>query len=256
VPGDIDFVLHFASPASPNPASPLGYPNLPIQTLKAGALGTHNSLGVARAYHAKFLLASTSEIYGDPQEHPQKETYRGNVDPIGARSVFDEAKRFAEALTMAYHRFHNIDTRIVRIFNTYGPRMRLDDGRVVPNFIQQALLGDPLTIYGDGSQTRSFCFVEDLIEGIYRLMLSDFHEPINLGNPNEISILELAELIDDLIGNQSGTVIKIAERLGNDPQRRKPDITRAKTILGWEPKVNFSDGLKQTIPYFRTKMGL
>ena len=256
VPGDIDFVLHFASPASPNPASPLGYPNLPIQTLKAGALGTHNSLGVARAYHAKFLLASTSEIYGDPQEHPQKETYRGNVDPIGARSVYDEAKRFAEALTMAYHRFHNIDTRIVRIFNTYGPRMRLDDGRVVPNFIQQALLGDPLTIYGDGSQTRSFCFVEDLIEGIYRLMLSDFHEPVNLGNPNEISILELAELIDNLIGNQSGTVIKIAERLGNDPQRRKPDITRAKTILGWEPKVNFRDGLKQTIPYFKTKMGL
>jgi dTDP-glucose 4,6-dehydratase len=256
VPGDIDFVLHFASPASPNPASPLGYPNLPIQTLKAGALGTHNSLGVARAYHAKFLLASTSEIYGDPQEHPQKETYRGNVDPIGARSVYDEAKRFAEALTMAYHRFHSIDTRIVRIFNTYGPRMRLDDGRVVPNFIQQALLGDPLTIYGDGSQTRSFCFVEDLIEGIYRLMLSDFHEPVNLGNPNEISILELAELIDDLIGNQSGTVIKIAERLGNDPQRRKPDITRAKTILGWEPKVNFKDGLKQTIPYFKTKMGL
>lgn len=256
VPGDIDFVLHFASPASPNPASPLGYPNLPIQTLKAGALGTHNSLGVARAYHAKFLLASTSEIYGDPQEHPQKETYRGNVDPIGARSVYDEAKRFAEALTMAYHRFHNIDTRIVRIFNTYGPRMRLDDGRVVPNFIQQALLGDPLTIYGDGSQTRSFCFVEDLIEGIYRLMLSDFHDPVNLGNPNEISILELAELIDDLIGNQSGTVIKIAERLGNDPQRRKPDITRAKTILGWEPKVNFRDGLQKTIPYFRTKMGL
>ena len=256
VPGDIDFVLHFASPASPNPASPLGYPNLPIQTLKAGALGTHNSLGVARAYHAKFLLASTSEIYGDPQEHPQKETYRGNVDPIGARSVYDEAKRFAEALTMAYHRFHSIDTRIVRIFNTYGPRMRLDDGRVVPNFIQQALLGDPLTIYGDGSQTRSFCFVEDLIEGIYRLMLSDFHEPVNLGNPNEISILELAELINDLIGNQSGTVIKIAERLGNDPQRRKPDITRAKTILGWEPKVNFKDGLKQTIPYFKTKMGL
>jgi len=214
VPGDIDFVLHFASPASPNPASPLGYPNLPIQTLKAGALGTHNSLGVARAYHAKFLLASTSEIYGDPQEHPQKETYRGNVDPIGARSVYDEAKRFAEALTMAYHRFHNIDTRIVRIFNTYGPRMRLDDGRVVPNFIQQALLGDPLTIYGDGSQTRSFCFVEDLIEGIYRLMLSDFHEPVNLGNPNEISILELAELIDNLIGNQSGTVIKIAVAVG------------------------------------------
>ena len=256
VPGEIDYVLHFASPASPNPASPLGYPNLPIQTLKAGALGTHNSLGVARAYNAKFLLASTSEIYGDPLEHPQKETYRGNVDPTGARSVYDEAKRFAEALTMAYHRFHHIDTRIVRIFNTYGPRMRLDDGRVVPNFIQQALQGEPLTIYGDGSQTRSFCFVDDLIEGIYRLMMSDFHEPVNLGNPNEISILALAQLIDELIGNQSGTVVKIAERLGNDPQRRKPDITRAKTILGWEPKIDFQDGLNKTIPYFNKKMGL
>ena len=256
VPGDIDYVLHFASPASPNPASPLGYPNLPIQTLKAGALGTHNSLGVARAYRAKFLLASTSEIYGDPLEHPQKETYRGNVDPTGTRSVYDEAKRFAEALTMAYHRFHQIDTHIVRIFNTYGPRMRLDDGRVVPNFLQQALRGEPLTIYGDGMQTRSFCYVDDLIEGIYRLMMSDYHEPVNLGNPNEISICEFADLVNELTGNQAGTIVKMAKRLGNDPQRRQPDITRAKTILGWEPKVNFREGLLATLPYFKQKMAL
>jgi dTDP-glucose 4,6-dehydratase len=256
VPGDIDYVLHFASPASPNPASPLGYPNLPIQTLKAGALGTHNSLGVARAYRAKFLLASTSEIYGDPLEHPQKETYRGNVDPTGTRSVYDEAKRFAEALTMAYHRFHQIDTHIVRIFNTYGPRMRLDDGRVVPNFLQQALRGEPLTIYGDGMQTRSFCYVDDLIEGIYRLMMSDYHEPVNLGNPNEISICEFADLVNELTGNQAGTVVKMAKRLGNDPQRRQPDITRAKTILDWEPKINFREGLLATLPYFQQKMAL
>ncbi|MBW6464933.1 MAG: SDR family oxidoreductase [Brevefilum sp.] len=256
VPGEIDYVLHFASPASPNPASPLGYPNLPIQTLKAGALGTHNSLGVARAYGAKFLLASTSEIYGDPLEHPQKETYRGNVDPTGTRSVYDEAKRFAEALTMAYHRFHHIDTHIVRIFNTYGPRMRLDDGRVVPNFLQQALRGEPLTIYGDGMQTRSFCYVDDLIEGIYRLMLSDYHEPVNIGNPNEISICEFADLVNELTGNQAGTIIKMAKRLGNDPQRRQPDITRAKTILNWEPKVNFREGLLATLPYFKQKMAL
>lgn len=256
VPGKIDYVLHFASPASPNPASPLGYPNLPIQTLKAGALGTHNTLGVARAYDAKFLLASTSEIYGDPKEHPQKETYRGYVDPIGARSVYDEAKRFAEALTMAYHRFHNIDTRIVRIFNTYGPRMRLDDGRVVPNFIQQALRGEPLTIYGDGQQTRSFCYVDDLIEGIYRLMMSDFHEPVNIGNPTETSILEFAELVNDLIDNEAGTVIKIENRLGNDPQRRQPDITRAREIINWQPKISLKEGLSKTIPYFRNKLGL
>jgi dTDP-glucose 4,6-dehydratase len=256
VPGDIDYVLHFASPASPNPTSPLGYPNLPIQTLKAGALGTHNTLGVARAYQAKFLLASTSEIYGDPLEHPQKETYRGNVDPIGARSVYDEAKRFAEALTMAYHRFHNIDTRIVRIFNTYGPRMRLDDGRVVPNFIQQALQDKPLSVYGDGSQTRSFCYVDDLIEGIYRLMLSDYHEPVNLGNPNEISINELAEQINNLLEASGGTVTKMTKRLGNDPQRRKPDISRAKKILNWEPQVDFQDGLRKTIPFFKKMMQL
>ncbi len=256
VPGDIDYVLHFASPASPNPASPLGYPNLPIQTMKAGALGTHNSLGVARAFDAKFLLASTSEIYGDPLEHPQKETYRGNVDPTGSRSVYDEAKRFAEALTMAYHRFHNIDTHIVRIFNTYGPRMRLDDGRVVPNFLQQAIRGEPLTIYGDGEQTRSFCFVDDLIEGIYRLMLSNFHEPVNVGNPQETSIKKFADLVNELLDNKAGTVIKMAKRLGNDPQRRQPDISRAKSILGWEPKVSFREGLLKTIPYFKRKMGL
>jgi len=254
VPGDIDYVLHFASPASPNPASPLGYPNLPIQTLKAGALGTHNSLGVARAYKAKFLLASTSEIYGDPLEHPQKETYRGNVDPTGTRSVYDEAKRFAEALTMAYQRFHGIDTHIARIFNTYGPRMRLDDGRVVPNFLQQALRGEALTIYGDGSQTRSFCFVEDLIEGIYRLMFSNYHEPVNIGNPSEISILDLAKFVNDLTGNTAGTTVKMTKRLGNDPQRRQPDVSRAKNILGWEPITNFKDGLKATIPYFNEKM--
>lgn len=256
VPGKIDYVLHFASPASPNPASPLGYPNLPIQTMKAGALGTHNTLGVARAHNAKFLLASTSEIYGDPKEHPQKETYRGHVDPIGARSVYDEAKRFAEALTMAYHRFHNIDTRIVRIFNTYGPRMRLDDGRVVPNFIQQALRGEPLTIYGDGEQTRSFCYVDDLIEGIYRLMMSEFHEPVNIGNPSETSIKEFAELVNSLINNKAGTVTKIAKRLGNDPQRRQPDITRAREILGWEPRIRLQDGLSKTIPYFRDKLDI
>lgn len=256
VPGDIDYVLHFASPASPNPSSPLGYPNLPIQTLKAGALGTHNSLGVARAYNAKFMLASTSEIYGDPLEHPQKETYRGNVDPTGTRSVYDEAKRFAEALTMAYHRFHDIDTHIVRIFNTYGPRMRLDDGRVVPNFLQQALRGEPLTIYGDGYQTRSFCFVEDLIEGIYQLMFSNYHEPVNIGNPNEISIKDFASLVNDLTGNKAGVVVKMTKRLGNDPQRRQPDISRAKNILGWEPKTSFREGLIATIPYFQEKMAL
>lgn len=256
VPGEIDYVVHFASPASPNPASPLGYPNLPIQTLKAGALGTHNSLGVARKYNAKFLLASTSEIYGDPLEHPQKETYRGNVDPVGIRSVYDEAKRFAEALTMAYHRFHDIDTRIVRIFNTYGPRMRLDDGRVVPNFIQQALRSEPLTIYGDGKQSRSFCYVDDLIEGIYQLMMSDYHEPVNIGNPDEFSILEFAYLVNALVENTAGTVMKPDKRVGNDPQRRQPDISRAKALLNWEPKVALRDGLIKTIPYSKEKMGL
>lgn len=256
VPGDLDYVVHFASPASPNPSSPLGYPNLPIQTLKAGALGTHNTLGIARKYETKFLLASTSEIYGDPLEQPQKETYRGNVDPVGKRSVYDEAKRFAEALTMAYHRFHGIDTRIARIFNTYGPRMRLDDGRVVPNFLQQALRGEPLTIYGDGSQTRSFCYVDDLIEGIYRLMMSDYHQPVNIGNPDEISILEFADLVNNMVGNQAGMIEKTFKRFDDDPQRRKPDITLAKTILDWEPKFNLREGLTKTIPYFKKKLGL
>lgn len=255
-PDKIDYVLHFASPASPSSTSPLGYPNLPIQTMKAGALGTHNSLGVARKHNAKFLLASTSEIYGDPLVHPQKETYWGNVDSTGIRSVYDEAKRFAEALTMAYHRFHHIDTHIVRIFNTYGPRMRLDDGRAIPNFIQQALRGEPLTIYGDGMQTRSFCFVEDLVEGIYRLMQSDFHDPVNIGNPVENSILESAKLVNEIIDNPAGTLIKTEKRTGNDPQRRQPDISRAKELLGWEPKVQFREGLTRTIPYFKQKLGL
>lgn len=254
IPEDLDYVLHFASPASPNPASPFGYPNLPIQTLKAGALGTLNTLGLAKAHKARYLLASTSEVYGDPQIHPQAESYWGNCDPIGPRSVYDEAKRFAEALTMAYQRFHNLNTRIVRIFNTFGPRMRLDDGRVVPNFIQQALLGEPLTIYGSGQQTRSFCYVSDLVEGIYRLMLSDEHEPVNLGNPNEISIREFALLINELTGNNAGLITRFAEGLGDDPQRRRPDITRARTLLDWEPLVDLKTGLKETIDFFRGKV--
>ncbi|MEN6556270.1 MAG: UDP-glucuronic acid decarboxylase family protein [Anaerolineaceae bacterium] len=253
IPESLDFVLHFASPASPNPASPFGYPNLPIQTLKAGALGTLNTLGLAKAHKARYLLASTSEVYGNPQVHPQTESYWGNCDPIGPRSVYDEAKRFAEALTMAYMRFHNLNTRIVRIFNTFGPRMRLDDGRVVPNFIQQALRGEPLTIYGSGSQTRSFCYVSDLVEGIYRLMLTEEHEPVNLGNPNEISIREFALLINELTGNPAGLITRFAEGLGDDPQRRRPDITRAKTLLGWEPQVDLKTGLRETIRYFQKK---
>ena len=256
VPGEVDAVLHFASPASPNPKSPYGYVNLPIQTMKAGALGTHNTLGVARANKARFLLASTSEIYGDPLEHPQRESYWGHVDPIGARSVYDEAKRFAEALTMAYHRFHGINTRITRIFNTYGPRMHLDDGRVVPNFIQQALQGEPLTIYGDGRQTRSFCYVDDLVDGIIRLLESDDHMPINIGNPVEMTILEFAERINAIVKNPAGIIFKPSERLESDPQRRQPDISRARTILGWEPHVNLEDGLQKTIPYFLQKLGM
>ena len=256
VPGKIDAVMHFASPASPNPASPYGYTNLPIQTMKAGALGTHNTLGVARAQNARYLLASTSEIYGDPLEHPQKETYWGHADPIGVRSVYDEAKRFAEALTMAYHRYHGLNTHIVRIFNTYGPHMRLDDGRVVPNFIQQALRGEPLTIYGDGSQTRSFCFVSDLIEGIYRLLLSEEHEPVNIGNPQETSILEFAQTINAIIKNPAGVDFKPAKRLGDDPQRRQPEITRARTILNWDPAIPLEEGIRATIPYFREKLGM
>jgi len=256
VPGKVDAVMHFASPASPNANSPFGYVNLPIQTMKAGALGTHNTLGLARANNARFLLASTSEIYGDPLEHPQKETYWGHVDPIGTRSVYDEAKRFAEALTMAYHRFHGIDTRIVRIFNTYGPRMHLDDGRAVPNFLKQALYQQPLTIYGDGSQTRSFCYVNDLIDGIYRLLLSDEHDPVNIGNPVETSILQLAELINALTGNPAGTTIKAEQRGQSDPQRRRPDITRANQILDWGPEISLEDGLQRTIQYFKQSMGL
>ena len=255
VPSKVDFVLHFASPASPNPNSPFGYTNLPIQTMKAGALGTHNSLGVAKANQAKFLLASTSEIYGDPLEHPQRESYWGHVDPIGVRSVYDEAKRFGEALTMAYHRYHGVDTRIVRIFNTFGPKMQIDDGRVVPNFIKQALCNEPLSIYGDGQQTRSFCFVDDLIDGIYRLMMSNEHDPVNIGNPVETTILQFAHLINQITGNQAGIEYKPALRLGDDPQRRRPDITRARTLLAWEPKISLEEGLQKTIPYFKLELG-
>lgn len=249
--GGVDAVMHFASPASPNPNSPFGYVNLPIQTMKAGGLGTLNTLGVARAYGARFLLASTSEVYGDPQVHPQPESYWGHVNPIGERSVYDEAKRFAEALTLAYHRYHGIDTKIVRIFNTYGPRMWLDDGRAVPNFIKQALTGQPLTIYGDGSQTRSFCYVDDLIDGIYRLLLSDEHLPVNIGNPDERTILELAEIINNLTKNSEGIVFLQDKRGEGDPQRRRPDITRAQEILKWNPTISLEDGLKKTLPYFQ-----
>lgn len=256
VPGKVDAVLHFASPASPNPNSPLGYVNLPIQTMKAGALGTHHTLGLARVHDARFLLASTSEIYGDPLEHPQRESYWGHVDPIGTRSVYDEAKRFAEALTMAYHRFHGIDTRIVRIFNTYGPRMHLDDGRVVPNFLQQALRDEPLTIYGDGSQTRSFCYVDDLVDGIVRLLFSDEHQPVNLGNPSEMTILDFAHTITRLVGSRTELIFKPELRGEGDPQRRQPDISRALETLGWEPKVDLEDGLKRTVSYFREKLGI
>jgi dTDP-glucose 4,6-dehydratase len=250
----LDAVLHFASPASPNPSSPFGYPNLRIQTMKAGALGTHNCLGICRKHHAKFLLASTSEIYGDPLEHPQKESYWGNVDPVGPRSMYDEAKRFAEALTMSYHHAHELDTRIARIFNTYGPRMRIDDGRVVPNLIQQAIRNEPLTVYGDGTQTRSFCYVDDLVEGIYKLLLSDLHEPVNIGNESETSILEFANIINRLTNNQAGIDYFPESRLGNDPQRRCPDISLARRKLKWEPKVDLQTGLIHTIAYFRKTM--
>ena len=254
VPGKIDAVLHFASPASPNPLSPLAYFNLPIQTMKAGALGTHNTLGVAKAQNARFLLASTSEIYGDPLVHPQTESYPGNVDPVGARAVYDEAKRFAESLTMAYHRQHGVDTRIVRIFNTYGPRMDLEDGRALPNFLKQALLGQHLTIYGDGLQTRSFCYVDDLIDGIVRLLMSDEHMPVNVGNPNEMTLLEFAETINKVVGNNAGLTFVPNARSERDPQRRQPDITRAREILDWEPKIDLEEGLRKTIPYFKQKL--
>jgi dTDP-glucose 4,6-dehydratase len=256
IPGKVEAVLHFASPASPNPDSPYGYFNLPIQTMKAGALGTHNTLGVAKANHARYLLASTSEIYGDPLEHPQKETYAGNVDPVGLRAVYDEAKRFAESLTMAYHRHHRVDTRIVRIFNTYGPRMDLEDGRALPNFLKQALLGQPLTVYGDGSQTRSFCYVDDLIDGIVRLLYSDEHMPVNIGNPVEMTVLEFARTINRVAGNSAGVSFVPEGRSARDPQRRQPDITRARTILGWEPGTSLEKGIALTIPYFKEKLGL
>ncbi len=247
VPGSIDAVLHFASPASPK-----SYLDFPIQTMKVGALGTHNALGVARAKKARFLLASTSEVYGDPLEHPQKESYWGNVNPIGPRGVYDEAKRFAEALTLAYHREHGMETRIVRIFNTYGPRNALDDGRVVPNFVGQALRGEPLTVHGDGSQTRSFCYVSDLVQGIAQLLRSDEELPVNLGNPNELTIKLFAERINALTENQAGIIF--TNRPVDDPSRRNPDITKARTRLGWEPQVSLDDGLRETIAYFRARM--
>jgi dTDP-glucose 4,6-dehydratase len=246
--GPLDAVLHFASPASP-----IDYIQLPIQTLKVGSLGTLNALGLARAKGAKFMLASTSEVYGDPLEHPQQETYHGNVDPVGPRSVYDEAKRFAEALTMAYHNTHNLDTRIARIFNTYGPAMRLNDGRVVPNFIPQALRNQPLTVYGDGSQTRSFCYVSDLVEGIYRLLLSSEHLPVNLGNPHEVSILDFAHMINQITGNSGGIIFE-DKRIRGDPEKRRPDITRARILLGWEPVVPLEEGLRRTIEWFRGRV--
>jgi dTDP-glucose 4,6-dehydratase len=246
--GDLDAILHFASPASP-----VDYLELPIQTLKVGSLGTHNALGVAKAKKARLLLASTSEVYGDPLVHPQTEEYWGNVNPIGPRGVYDEAKRFAEAITMAYQRFHGVETRIVRIFNTYGPRMRLNDGRVVPNFIKQALNGEPLTVYGEGNQTRSFCYVSDLVDGIYRLLLSDEPLPTNIGNPSEMTILQFAQRINALTGNPGGIIYKPLPK--DDPQQRQPDITKARRILGWEPKVGLDAGLEETIGYFSGRLG-
>ena len=245
VPGELHYILHFASPASP-----IDYLKIPIQTLKVGSLGTHNLLGLAKAKGARILVASTSEVYGDPMVHPQKETYWGNVNPIGPRGVYDEAKRFQEAITMAYHRFHGVETRIVRIFNTYGPRMRLNDGRVLPAFIGQALRGEDLTIFGDGSQTRSFCYVDDLVEGIYRLLFSDYAEPVNVGNPSEITIAQFAEEIIKLTGTSQKVVYKPLPV--DDPMQRQPDITVAREVLGWEPKVNRADGLKITYDYFRS----
>lgn len=245
VPGKLDYILHFASPASP-----IDYLKIPIQTLKVGAMGTHNCLGLAKAKGARILVASTSEVYGDPLVHPQTEEYWGNVNPVGPRGVYDEAKRYMESITMAYHTFHGVDTRIVRIFNTYGPRMRLNDGRALPAFIGQALRGENLTVFGDGSQTRSFCYVDDLIDGIYRLLLSDYIMPVNIGNPNEISLKDFAEEILALTGNKVKIVYKPLPL--DDPKQRQPDITKAKTILGWEPKISRTEGLKITYEYFKS----
>jgi len=247
LPGDVDFIFHFASPASP-----IDYLEHPIPTLKVGSLGTHNALGLAKAKKATLLLASTSECYGDPLVHPQREDYWGNVNPIGPRGVYDEAKRFAEAMVMGYHRYHHIDTKIVRIFNTYGPRMRLRDGRVVPAFIGQALRGEPLTIFGDGSQTRSFCYCSDLIDGIFKLSQSDFHEPVNIGNPREMTIKQFAEEIIRITGTRSQ--IEYRPLPVDDPKVRQPDITRAKKVLNWEPRVDFDEGIRKTIDYFRTRL--
>ncbi len=242
----LDVVLHFASPASP-----VDYVKLPIQTLKASSLGTHNALGLARARGARFLLASTSEVYGDPKVHPQHESYVGHVDTLGPRGVYDNAKRYAEALTMAFHRVHGIDTRIVRIFNTYGPRMRLGDGRVVPNFIAQSLRGEPLTIYGDGSQTRSFQYVSDLVDGVWRLLETPCHEPVNIGNPREMTIRNFALVVNELTNNQAGIIFQTESRMTGDPQTRQPDISRARRVLGWEPQVGLREGLASTIDFFR-----
>ncbi len=245
VPGPVDYILHFASPASP-----IDYLEMPIHTLKVGSLGTHHLLGLARNKQSVFMIASTSEVYGDPLEHPQNEQYWGNVNPIGPRGVYDEAKRFQESITMAYHRVHGIDTRIVRIFNTYGPRMRTRDGRALPTFFAQAIRGDDLTVFGDGSQTRSFCYVTDLIDGIYGLLHTNYHEPVNLGNPEEISILELARLILKKVGNDTAR-ISYRELPVDDPQMRQPDISRAKELLGWVPKTNLEQGLELTLEYFK-----
>jgi dTDP-glucose 4,6-dehydratase len=244
VPGHIDYILHFASPASP-----IDYLKMPIQTLKVSSLGTHNLLGLAKSKGARILVASTSEVYGDPLIHPQQEEYWGNVNPIGPRGVYDEAKRFMESITMAYHTFHKLETRIIRIFNTYGPRMRLDDGRALPTFMSQALRGEDVTVYGDGSQTRSFCYVSDLVDGIYRLLLSDYNKPVNIGNPSEITLLEFAEEVIKLTGSKSKIIYEPLPQ--DDPKQRKPDITKAKEILGWEPKVDRHEGLKLTLEYFK-----
>ncbi|MCU7491702.1 MAG: SDR family oxidoreductase [Ignavibacteria bacterium] len=248
VPGNVDYILHFASPASP-----IDYLKLPIQTLKVGSLGTHKALGLAKEKKARFLLASTSEVYGDPTVHPQREDYWGNVNPIGPRGVYDEAKRFAEAMTMAYHRFHGVQTRIVRIFNTYGPRMRLDDGRALPAFVDQALRGKDLTVFGDGCQTRSFCFVSDLVDGIFRLLISNVTEPVNIGNPSEITIKEFAEEVIKLTGTKKSKIV-YKELPVDDPRVRQPDITKARTLLGWEPRVDREEGLKITIDFFKKKV--